>query len=346
MENYFNINYYNQYNEINNNNIVYSIIITKKFLITSEINSLKIFDINNYKLVKILENNDENPNDNILIYITLLKNSNLAYSKGNFVKILNIENFEIKSLKGHSQMVIYVHELKNNNLASSSFDQTIIIWENKNNNYEIYKILKGHKFEVSPLLEINNNLLVSSSFNEKIIKIWDLNYYINICSIECLCTGWAETILLYNKNYLIIAGLGLYILDLIHYKILKHFKIENNKFIKFIKKVNNNIYLTGDGSQTSLPGNLIQWKVIKKLEWVQEKKITIHDLGINAIIILDNNNIMITGSNDGKIKIWKKNKFKKFIYFFKSLNLNKIKWLLYLVLIINIIYIFINKYNI
>ena len=343
MENYFNINDYQQLNEIDNKNIVYSIIITKKFLITSEINSLKIFDINNYKLVKILDNNDTDPDENIIIYITLLKNLNLAYSKGNFVKILNIENFEIKSLKGHSQIVIYVCELKNNNLASSSFDQTIIIWENKNNNYEIYKILKGHKYEVSPLIEINNNLLVSSSFNEKIIKIWDLNYYINISSIECLCSGWAETILLYNKNYLIIAGLGLYILDLIHYKILKHFKIEDNMYIKFIKKVNNIVYLTGEGSKISLPGILIQWKIIKKLEWVQEKKITIHDLGINSILFLDNYNIMITGSNDCKIKIWKKKQNEKMYFFIKFLKKIKIKWLLYFVLIVNIIYMFINK---
>ena len=307
MDNYFNINDYKEYKEIDNKNIVFSIIIIKNFLITSEKNSLKIFDINNYNLVKILDNNETSQIENFIFFINILKNSNLIYTKGIFIKILDIENFEIKSLKGHSDAVIYVIELKNNNLASSSFDNTIIIWENKNNNYEIYKILKGHKYEVSPLLEINNNLLVSSSFHEKIIKIWDLNNYMNICSIECQCTSWAETILLYNKNYLLIAGLGLYILDLVQFKIIKHFKIEEKKFIKFIKKINNNIYLTGDGSQIKLPGNLIQWKIIKKLEWVQEKKITMHKLGINVIIILDNNNIMITGSNDCKIKIWKKN---------------------------------------
>jgi WD40 repeat protein len=169
-----------------------------------------------------------------------------------------------------------------------------------------FKILYGHKEEISPLLEINNNLLVSASFHEKIIKFWNLDNYSNICTIECFCSGWAETILLYNKKYLIIGGKGLYIVDLIQFKILNHFKIEDDRFIKFIKKINNKIYLTGDGTEIQKPGNLIQWKIINENEWIQEKLLEIHNLGINVINFLNDYNIMITGSNDFKIKIWRK----------------------------------------
>ena len=200
-------------------------------------------------------------------------------------------------IKSHFDQVIHIREFSNLNLFSTSLDKSIKIWEKKLSGYQlittlktkekIYSILELQKYKQFACLEGEKNVIFYDSFNlnEKFI-LKDINN-----------SGWTNAICLIDDNLLGIGGSNKIILFKISsYEISKIINRESQ--IICIKKFGNNIYC-GDVS-----GNLSQWELNKEnLVLIDEKK-NAHQNKIAAIEQFENG-MIVTGSNDYNIKIWK-----------------------------------------
>jgi WD40 repeat protein len=89
------------------------------------------------------------------------------------INIFNINDGSLVSLLiGHTWTVIELIQINNSELlASSSFDQTVRIWNLTTNTCKF--ILRGHTSPVYGLKEINSEVLASSSANGP-IKMWNI----------------------------------------------------------------------------------------------------------------------------------------------------------------------------
>jgi WD40 repeat protein len=77
------------------------------------------------------------------------------------------------TLTGHTSTVSCLYQLADGRLASGSGDNTIRIWDPKNNFFCTYT-LTGHTNTIWTLLLLNDGKLVSGSWDKKIF-IWDIN---------------------------------------------------------------------------------------------------------------------------------------------------------------------------
>ena len=93
----------------------------------------------------------------------------LGDNKG-VIFIFDINTTMLKNtLSGHNNEIIGLFKLKNNDLASYSFDNTIIIWDW--NSMSVKYTLKGHSDTVSGLVVLPNGYLVSAGKDSKLI-VW------------------------------------------------------------------------------------------------------------------------------------------------------------------------------
>jgi WD40 repeat protein len=77
----------------------------------------------------------------------------------------------VKNLTGHSNLIYDLVTLTNGNLASSSDDKTIRLWNTTSG--ELLKILRGHESTIPCIRLISKDHLVSGSY-DKTIRFWNL----------------------------------------------------------------------------------------------------------------------------------------------------------------------------
>ena len=126
--------------------------------------------------------------------LILLKSNNLCSCSGD--KSINIysndNNFNIiLTLSScHEDFILYMAEIYDNVIASSSSDGTIKFWKifinsndqniNINNNtYYLMQTIIGHENDIWKILFINERNELVSCGSDSLIKIWGLNYIIN-----------------------------------------------------------------------------------------------------------------------------------------------------------------------
>ena len=80
----------------------------------------------------------------------------------------------VKTLNGHSSLVITLTQLSNGNLVSGSADSTIKIWNLENGS--LLNTLTAHTSSVISLLVLSNGNLLSGS-NDGTIREWNLNTF-------------------------------------------------------------------------------------------------------------------------------------------------------------------------
>ena len=171
----------NYSNNIVNNTIIFekpscNICILKNqkycYLDNKNYNILKIKDINDKKFK--LKINDENSNSEINYIMELSDGRLLICYLDYLIKIIKIDfikkNYEFTNiLKGHSNLISKVIELKNGNLCSCSFDGSIKLWKkNIDNSYDLeinLKLFINGKFY--SLLEVNEIIFSLLNFNNK-----------------------------------------------------------------------------------------------------------------------------------------------------------------------------------
>ena len=267
------------------NNIVNNIIIFEKpscnicilknqkycYLDNKNYNILKIKDINDKKFK--LKINDENSNSEINYIMELSDGRLLICYLDYLIKIIKIDfikkNYEFTNiLKGHSNLISKVIELKNGNLCSCSFDGSIKLWKKNNDNlYEFemdLQLVKEGKFY--SLLEINEKIFSLLNYNnQNFLFIMDLNKKeVNIKILENINLK-RENLIKLDDNNLIIGGYNvIYIYD-INKK--EEIKIDCNYIICSLYLLKDKGILFGDNN-----GNLVKIKSIFNFEEIFKKE--------------------------------------------------------------------------
>jgi WD40 repeat protein len=233
---------------------VLSIAITKDFkIISCSESQIKIWNIkNNYACI-----NTVHLEDTVFYKILLLPNNEIACSasvdKRYLIIIFDLHNqfSKVKTLYEHRDLISCFVNL-NNAFTSASYDKTVIIWD-INNHYNCVKILTGHRMGVQSLLFIERKQLLLSGSLDNSIKVWALDNYIRIKTIEC---NEVECLLLLPTGYIASCSCDrkIKITNLENYKCI-------NKFIGHTMAITSILLLPDKGIVSASADKLINiWK--------------------------------------------------------------------------------------
>ena len=116
--------------------------------------------------------------ENIIFYILPLSDGRLASCSCDYtIKIHSISPKYCNDITilGHKGSVTSVTEIKQTVIASSSFDDTIKIWNISKSKYKLLHTLTGHISIVTKVIYVpHKNVLISCS-QDKTIRVWDLS---------------------------------------------------------------------------------------------------------------------------------------------------------------------------
>ena len=281
---------------INVNNFVYSISIfpSGNIISVSSDQSIKIFDIN-YNLIQ----NITNAHNNCIIYVDVKDENNFvtcSWDKNIKTWIKNKNRFIINKIikNAHKDGINKVIYYLNENLISCSHDNTIKIWEKIKNNYQLITILNHSYWVFSILLLKNKNILISSGLDGT--KLWNLNnfeliYYLD----EVKCYSWNGLSEIDNDRIIIGSSDSLKIISLLEKKVIKEINIGLKcPGIRTIKK--KEIFLVGGWSKDLMIYKCEDYRCIQTIKLA-------HNNCIKGFIEL-NNDLIVSYSGDGIIKIW------------------------------------------
>ena len=247
---------------------------------------INIKDFNDY-LLKIYSDTDSKIN-----YIMELRDERLLICNLDYlIKIIEID-YKKKTykftniLRGHSNLITNVIELKNGKLCSCSFDGYIKLWKKKiDNSYEFemnLKLFENGKFY--SILEVNEIIFSLLNYDNK-----NILYFINLNTkkegkkiLENINLK-RENLIQFDNNNLIIGGI----------KVIYIYEINNNKEIEIkcdyiicsLYLLKDNVILFGDNSGKLLKiiniFNNFEIKLFKEDEIKEE---------INSLVEFDNGN--------------------------------------------------------
>ena len=248
----------------------------------------------------IKDNTNKNSNRNtnlknsrIDLEKTLIRNSNNRNS--DYKKDINFNC--IKTLEGHTEKIVSLIELSSGQIVTGSYDNTIRIW---NVNYDKEDIIIEEKSRILCLLEFEkNNILCGTS--ENLINL----YNINSSNYEFIYsfighTLWVNCLVKINKNYFASASndTKIKIWDFYNKKCIKTLEGHDDCILSLIILTKNNYLCSGAADLH-----------IRIWDWERNKCLYIlkgHEKWVKCLLEL-NNGIIISGSDDKKIKIWQNN---------------------------------------
>ena len=259
----------------------------------------------------------------------------IIYSKKCFTK-----SFEINE---HTEEISSLLQLKNQFLASSSFDKYIKIFKINENNYETIQSIKAHTNYIHKIRELSNGNLISCSL-DKTIKIFNLENGIFIEKFKFIEDKWVCNILeTINLNLVavlinIIGNINLNFYDLNKRKLKKILFSLEVAFVDTLEMISKNLLIIGEVEYLTIinvdnyqniknikignilisicyklndnilltgdvVGNIKQWKIEDNNLILENIKEKAHNKGITSIIKLQNNKLA-TSSIDKSIRIW------------------------------------------
>ena len=218
-----------------------------------------------------------------------------------WIKIENENEYKINKVinNAHNDSIRKVIYCTNGNLISCSFDMTIKIWKENNNNYENFKTLTNlKKIDLIILLE-DKNILISSGIEGT--KLWDLNNYDNISCIQTFedtYCGWYGALCRLDEDKIVVKGKGTNCLKIISISEKKTIKEIDNQFqcwgISLID--DKGIFLVGGISKDIKIYRNDNYECIQIIE-------NAHNNDIKGFIELKDGSIA-SFSKDKTIKIW------------------------------------------
>ncbi|TFF85190.1 MAG: WD40 repeat domain-containing protein [Promethearchaeota archaeon] len=220
----------------------------------------------------------------------LIDNGNLYSScKGGLVKVWDIEsNICLRVLEVHNEAILKIKKRKNY-LYFSSADGTLSVWDD----YSITPI-RELKFDGQILSLAHDDEVIVSAGDQRFLKVWDVKTGKMIKSIELRDPSWVWGLALSSKRIFSSSDNGnCYVYNLETGKLLNVLKGYNAQTYGFA--IRNNILVTTSWAKKAKIWDLDNYSLIKELIG--------HTYAIYSAFITEDNRIL-TGSSDGKIRIW------------------------------------------
>ena len=206
----------------------------------------------------------------------------------------------MQTINYHKKEVLKIIELKNQNLVSCSYDQSIIFFMKDKSSYKKdFKIslngpcgslIQSKDTEVCYCQYIKNYQICFYDFNQRKLKS-------SLSNINC--NGYTfRTFNMITKDLLAVGGVNkISIININLYSLVREIEIPNSNIFGFCR-INDNIFLTGDNN-----GAIIQWKIEGNNMIEISKKEKAHFDSIYTLIKMGNG-LIASGSCDKSIKIW------------------------------------------
>ena len=213
----------------------------------------------------------------------------------NNLNYINVNFNCTKTLEGHTEKIVSLIELNSGRLASGSYDNTIRIWDT---NYENEDILIKGKSRILCLLEFENNTILCGT-SDNLINLYEINS-MNYELIHRFIghTLWVNCLAKINNNYFASASndTTIKIWDYYNKKCIKTLEGHDDCILSLILLKENDYLCSGAADLT-----------IRIWDWEKNKCLHIlkgHEKWVKCVLELDNG-IIISGSDDKTIKIWK-----------------------------------------
>ena len=237
------------------------------------------------------DNFNNNFNNRIKIEKSINTNSNL-----NDMNL--IINFNCtKTLSGHTEKIVSLIELSSGRLASGSYDNTIRVWDS---NYENEDITIKEKSRILCLLEFENDKILCGT-SDNLINLYEINSF-NYEFIYSFIghTLWVNCLAKVNNNYFASASndTKIKIWDYFNKKCIKTLEGHEDCILTLIILKNKKHLCSGAADLT-----------IRIWEWEKRNCLHIlkgHEKWVKCVLELDNG-IIVSGSDDKSIKLWKNN---------------------------------------
>ena len=274
------------------------------------------------KKIKLLENklNKQNNNFNIKLKepihilnnhkdkvtcLSILKDGRLVSgSNDKSIIIYNKITYQPDLIiKEHNDDINYITTLSSGILTSCSYDKIIKLFNIKENKYEILQTLNYHTRSVNKIIELKNKSLVSCSDDNSIIfynkdnnnnYIKDYNLNINVMCHSVIETKDNE--ICYSQYHY--PNHTIYFYDLLHKKTIS--KLNNINANSYINKgfimISKELLLIPGINKISII-NINEYELIRIIYVINSKEI--------AGTCILNENILLTGDENGIIREWK-----------------------------------------
>ena len=262
--------------------------------------TINIYNKENYKLEYEI-----NVGNCVFYFDTFPNNNIIACCEDGNLKIYELKNENSKlvnELKSHTDAVLKVIIIENK-LISCSRDNTMIVWEKKEQNYINLKSIEiSYNNDNANILQINENKFVSSSL--EYIKFFDIkNNFNEIKTLENIyANSFCNSMAIFNENILIICGSdynGIYLIDIINYQLISNIPTNEYSINYSIIKLSNGNILIGCGNYNE--NFFIEYKYDNN-SLIEIKSKLIDHLDIISGLIEKNNEVIISCSHDCSIK--------------------------------------------
>ena len=263
----------------------------------SEDKSIKIYD-NHFNLLQDIQN----AHNKSIFYVDIKDENNFITSSINDIKSWIKENnlFTInQNIKNaHKDWITKAIYYQKNKIISCSWDKTIKIWEENNDNYKNIQTLTDSNIIHSMLLLEDKNILVFGGVDG--IELLELNNYKKIIQFKKTFCGCNNSLCRINDDNIIVPAYenNNFSLKIISISLLSIIKQIDYPFscwgISFIKK--KGIIITGGKSKNIIIYRSDNYECIQKIN-------NAHNDSINGFIELKDGTIA-SFSRDSNIKIW------------------------------------------
>jgi len=254
---------------------------------------IKIYNLDKFEIDFTI-----NFNDGIYYIMKLKSNNNIIASSIKDIYLINIEdkNYNIEKKIEINQILFKIKELSNNIVVGGGNKKELIFFRNENY-LVINKVIKKDG-EILDIEEIKTDIILIYLFKKNILEFYNYKIKQIISSLEFNdCHNWhiGKKIYKLNKKQILVMGQNeLHLIDTEQYQFIK--TIYDNSFFTFGSYENRILISNGKGDikECLFSDNEI------KLTSIKTKA---HNYIINSIVE-NNNNVLITGDNDGILKIW------------------------------------------